>query len=83
MLIRGAYQGKTGFDTFSHKRSVMKRMFMLDVPQRYPPTTKGETKFLRLGIRCIDSSTLWKSLLILVVIAVILIAYEILRTHVL
>lgn len=33
----GAYHGKTGFDTFSHKKSIMKKPFWPDVPLRYPP----------------------------------------------
>lgn len=33
----GSYHGKTGFDTFSHHKSVMKRPYSLDNPLRYPP----------------------------------------------
>ena len=33
----GAYHGKAGFDTFSHRRSVLRRPFRLDAPFRYPP----------------------------------------------
>jgi aldehyde dehydrogenase (NAD+) len=33
----GAYHGEAGFDTFSHRRSVMRRPFRLDAPFRYPP----------------------------------------------
>lgn len=33
----GNYHGKFSFDTFSHKKAVMKRRLMLDVPLRYPP----------------------------------------------
>jgi aldehyde dehydrogenase (NAD+) len=33
----GAYHGKAGFDTFSHRRSVLDRSFRLDAPLRYPP----------------------------------------------
>lgn len=33
----GAYHGKYGFDTFSHKKSVMHRSLGMDVPFRYPP----------------------------------------------
>ena len=32
----GAYHGKYGFDTFSHKKSVMKTPFFPDPPIRYP-----------------------------------------------
>lgn len=33
----GAYHGKSSFDTFSHKKSVMKKSNLVDVPLRYPP----------------------------------------------
>ena len=33
----GAYHGQAGFDTFSHRRSVLRRPFRLDAPFRYPP----------------------------------------------
>ncbi|MCP9827814.1 aldehyde dehydrogenase family protein [Synechococcus sp. L2F] len=33
----GRYHGQSGFDTFSHLRSVLRRPFRFDVPLRYPP----------------------------------------------
>jgi aldehyde dehydrogenase (NAD+) len=33
----GRYHGESGFLTFSHQRSVMRRPFWLDLPLRYPP----------------------------------------------
>ena len=33
----GAYHGRAGFETFSHRRSVLRRPFRLDAPLRYPP----------------------------------------------
>lgn len=40
----GAHHGEAGFRTFSHERSVLRRPFWLDLPQRYPPyTLKPET----------------------------------------
>ncbi len=33
----GSYHGRSGFDTFSHHRSVLARPFSLDLPFRYPP----------------------------------------------
>jgi aldehyde dehydrogenase (NAD+) len=33
----GRYHGRAGFDTFSHRRSVLSRPFWLDLPVRYPP----------------------------------------------
>lgn len=35
----GSYHGKASFDAFSHRKSVMKKTFWLDVPLRYPPYT--------------------------------------------
>lgn len=33
----GAYHGKLGFDTFSHKKSIVKKGNWLDIPLRYAP----------------------------------------------
>lgn len=33
----GAYHGKTGFDTFSHKKAIVKKANWLDIPLRYAP----------------------------------------------
>ncbi|MGB7564824.1 MAG: aldehyde dehydrogenase family protein [Prochlorococcaceae cyanobacterium] len=33
----GRYHGQAGFDTFSHRRSVLRRPFWLDLPFRYAP----------------------------------------------
>ena len=33
----GSYQGKAGFDTFSHQKAVMKRSLLFDMKTRYPP----------------------------------------------
>ncbi|NJO43976.1 MAG: aldehyde dehydrogenase [Cyanobacteria bacterium CRU_2_1] len=33
----GSYHGKAGFDTFSHRKSVLSKPFWLDVFLRYPP----------------------------------------------
>ncbi len=33
----GAYHGKTGFDTFSHTKSIMDKKTWLDLPMRYRP----------------------------------------------
>jgi aldehyde dehydrogenase (NAD+) len=33
----GRYGGQSGFLTFSHQRSVLRRGFRLDAPFRYPP----------------------------------------------
>jgi acyl-CoA reductase-like NAD-dependent aldehyde dehydrogenase len=36
----GSYHGKTGFDTFTHRRSILKRGTFFDLPLRYPPYGK-------------------------------------------
>lgn len=36
----GAYHGKSGFDTFSHKKAILKSAFMFDVKIKYPPYGK-------------------------------------------
>ena len=33
----GGYHGKASFDTFSHKKSVLKKSNLIDIPLRYPP----------------------------------------------
>ncbi len=33
----GAYHGKSSFDTFTHRRSVLTRSNLVDMPLRYPP----------------------------------------------
>ena len=44
----GAHHGEAGFRTFSHERSVLRRPFWLDLPQRYPPYTFSPDTFRRL-----------------------------------
>ncbi len=43
----GMYHGKFTFDTFSHKRAVMKRRQMLDIPIKYPPYTSSKLSKIR------------------------------------
>ncbi|RDV26853.1 aldehyde dehydrogenase family protein [Alteromonas aestuariivivens] len=43
----GQYHGESGFATFSHFKSVMKRSFWLDVPIRYAPFSKLKLKLLK------------------------------------
>jgi len=47
----GAYNGRSGFDTFSHKRSVMTRSFMFDIKQKYAPFTPQKLNFVKFAIR--------------------------------
>jgi aldehyde dehydrogenase (NAD+) len=50
----GAYHGKVGFDTFSHRRSVHTRSTRIDPPILYPPYTEGKEKLLRKGLAMPD-----------------------------
>lgn len=43
----GAYHGRFSFETFSHRRAVLRRSFALDASIRYPPFTKGKLALLR------------------------------------
>lgn len=43
----GAYHGKTGFDTFSHLRSVYTRATWFDPPVMYPPMTALKERLMR------------------------------------
>ncbi|QIZ69401.1 aldehyde dehydrogenase [Oxynema aestuarii] len=42
----GAYHGKASFDTFSHRKSVLKKSFWLDLDLRYPPYA-GKLKLVK------------------------------------
>ena len=46
----GSYHGTQSFDTFSHKKSVLKRTFWPDAPLRYPPYNKISLKNLKIAI---------------------------------
>ena len=43
----GSYHGKFSFDAFSHKKAVLYKNFLGDVPARYPPFTTKKQSFLR------------------------------------
>ncbi len=43
----GSYHGKESFETFSHKKSVVRKSDMIDLPIRYQPYTKGKEWLLR------------------------------------
>lgn len=47
----GAYHGKASFDTFSHKKSVLRKGTWLDLPFRYQPFTRFKELILRLFLR--------------------------------
>ncbi len=43
----GAYHGKDGFETFSHKKSILKTSFRPDLPFVFPPYGKWKEKIAR------------------------------------
>lgn len=43
----GAYHGKTSYETFSHKKSVLIKPFQFDISLIYPPYKKSRKKWLR------------------------------------
>ena len=43
----GAYHGKVGFDTFTHYKSVVDKVNVLDWPMRYQPYTEHNRRWLR------------------------------------
>lgn len=43
----GAYHGRTGFDTFSHRKSVLTRPTRMDPKLAYPPYTKIKERLVR------------------------------------
>lgn len=47
----GAYHGKVGFDTFSHKKSMVDKKTWLDLPMRYQPYRKLFMKMIRMCLR--------------------------------
>ncbi len=50
----GAYHGKFGFDTFSHRRGVHTRSTRLDPALLYPPYTATKSKLVRRALRVPD-----------------------------
>ena len=47
----GNYHGKFSFDTFSHKKSIVKKYNWLDLPFRYHPYTSWKEKLVRMFLR--------------------------------
>ena len=47
----GAYHGKTGFDTFSHYKSIVDKKTWLDLPMRYQPYRKRHEKMVRFFLK--------------------------------
>lgn len=47
----GSYHGKFGFETFSHKKSILDKKTWFDLPMRYQPYNKLFEKLLRLFLK--------------------------------
>lgn len=47
----GSYHGKDSFETFSHKKSIVKKYNWLDNPVRYVPYGKQKEKIMRMFLR--------------------------------
>lgn len=47
----GAYHGKTGFETFSHRKSIVDKKTWLDLPMRYRPFKAFYGKLIRMFLR--------------------------------
>ena len=47
----GSYHGKTGFDTFTHYKSIVDKKTWLDLPMRYQPYRKIYDKVIRMFLR--------------------------------
>ena len=48
----GSYHGKAGFDTFSHKKSIVDKKTWIDLPMRYQPYNRGlYAKLLRMFLK--------------------------------
>ncbi len=46
----GGYHGKDSFNTFSHKKSILKKSTLIDIPLRYPPFQES-LRLLKLLLR--------------------------------
>ncbi len=47
----GSYHGKCGFDTFSHKKSIVDKKTFIDLPMRYQPYKKINEMLLRMFLK--------------------------------
>lgn len=47
----GAYHGKTGFDTFTHYKSIVHKRNWLDLPMRYQPFNKFKTFLIKMFLK--------------------------------
>lgn len=47
----GSYHGKIGFDTFSHKKSIVDNKNFIDLPMRYQPYKVINEKLMRMFLK--------------------------------
>ena len=47
----GAYHGKTGFEAFSHRKSILDKKTWMDLPMRYQPYGKKADRLIRLFLK--------------------------------
>lgn len=47
----GSYHGKSGFDLFTHYRSVIKKSTWTDLPMRYHPYTTGKLRLIKMFLK--------------------------------
>lgn len=47
----GSYHGKNSFDTFSHKKSIVRKANWIDLPLRYHPYTPFKDKLIRMFLK--------------------------------
>ena len=43
----GGYHGRSTFETFSHRKAVLKRGFKFDIKLMYPPYSERMTRFVK------------------------------------
>jgi aldehyde dehydrogenase (NAD+) len=69
----GAYHGRHGVEAFSHKKTVIYKNGLMDIPARYPPYSSGKLRLLKLALY---PFTRWhwrllKALPVVVIIAIV------------
>ena len=47
----GSYHGKDSFNTFSHRRGILKKHHKVAVPLSYPPHNDSKIKFIKLFLK--------------------------------
>ena len=47
----GSYHGKTGFETFSHYKSIVDKKTWIDLPLRYQPYTKTGDGLVKMFLK--------------------------------